>query len=101
MGASPPACPRSRRVCGSPPEQEKNWPAYESALQSLTNYHRERMQAGHEQGRVTDPMQRLRQRAETLGSMGAALSRLADAQEPLTMTTVAAGVVGMTTTDLG
>jgi hypothetical protein len=33
--------------------------------------------------------------------MGAALSRLADAQEPLTMTTVAAGVVGMTTTDLG
>jgi len=65
------------------PEQEKNWPAYESALQALTNYLRERMQAGHEKGRVTDPMQRLRQRAETLGSMGAALSRLADAQEPL------------------
>jgi hypothetical protein len=65
------------------PEQEKNWAAYETAVEALTSYRRERMEAMHRQGRPTDPMQRLRQRAETLGGMGAALSRVADAQEPL------------------
>jgi zinc resistance-associated protein len=65
------------------PEQEKNWPAYEAALQALANQHRERMQASHEQGRSTDPVQRTRQRAVALSGMSAALSRLADAQEPL------------------
>jgi zinc resistance-associated protein len=65
------------------PEQEKNWAAYQAALQALTNLRRERMEARQQQGGPTDPMQRLRQRAETLGSLAAALSRVANAQEPL------------------
>jgi hypothetical protein len=47
-------------------DQEKNWPAYEGALQALFNVHRERMAAGPEQYRTTDPTRRLRQRAEVL-----------------------------------
>jgi hypothetical protein len=65
------------------PEQEKNWPAYASALQALVKQHREQMETRHEQVRPSDPMQRMRQRAEALNGMGAALSRLADAQGPL------------------
>ena len=63
------------------PEQEKNWPASESALQAMVKLRRERMEAGPE--RPSDPVQRMRQRAEALSAMGAALSRLADAQGPL------------------
>jgi hypothetical protein len=63
------------------PEQAKNWPAYEAAFQAVAKLHRERMEAGQE--RPSDPVQRMRQRAEALGVMGAALSRLADAQGPL------------------
>ena len=59
------------------PEQAKNWPAYEAAFQAVAKLHRERMEAGQE--RPSDPVQRMRQRAEALGVMGAALSRLADA----------------------
>src|SRR5205823_872853 len=65
------------------PEQEKNWPAYESALQAVVKQRRERMEAHDEEVRSSDPAQRMRQRAEALSGMGAALSRLADAQEPL------------------
>jgi hypothetical protein len=65
------------------PEQEANWRAYEGALQALSNVRRERMAAGHEQRRTTNPTQRLRERAEALAEMGAALARVADAQEPL------------------
>jgi hypothetical protein len=65
------------------PEQERNWPAYESAVQALAQQHRERMQSWHEQGRASDPVQRMRRRADALSSMGAALSRLAEAQGPL------------------
>jgi hypothetical protein len=65
------------------PDQEKNWPAYESALQALVKQRRERMQAWHEQGRPTDPVERMRRRADALSSMGTALSRLAEAEGPL------------------
>ena len=63
------------------PEQAKNWPAYEEAFQAVAKLRRERMEAGPE--RPSDPVQRMRQRAEVLSVMGAALSRLADAQRPL------------------
>ena len=63
------------------PEQAKNWPAYEAAFQAVAKLRRERMEAGPE--RPSDPVQRMRQRAEVLSVMGAALSRLADAQRPL------------------
>jgi hypothetical protein len=65
------------------PEQEKNWPGYESALQALVKQRRERMEARQEQVSPSDPIQRMRQRAEALSGMGAALSRLADAEGPL------------------
>jgi hypothetical protein len=65
------------------PEQEKNWPAYESALEALVKQRRERMEKRHEEVRPSEPTQRMRQRAEALSGMGAALSRLADAQQPL------------------
>ena len=65
------------------PEQEKNWSAYESALQALMKQRRERMEARPEEANPSDPMQRMRQRAEALSGMGSALSRLADAQGPL------------------
>src|SRR5947209_14611435 len=65
------------------PEQEKNWPAYEAALEAVVKQHRRRMEMRQEEVSPSDPAQRMRQRAEALSGMGAALSRLADAQEPL------------------
>jgi len=65
------------------PEQDKNWSAYESALQSLSNTYREGITARPDQSRAVDPTQRLRERAERMSRLSAALARVADAQEPL------------------
>jgi zinc resistance-associated protein len=65
------------------PEQEKNWPAYESALQALVKQRLELMETRHEQPQPSDPVRRMRQRAEALSGMGSALARLADAEGPL------------------
>jgi LTXXQ motif family protein len=65
------------------PEQEKNWSAFESAYRALSDYRRERMKVRQEQGLPSDPAERMRQRAEGLTGMGAALARLADAEAPL------------------
>jgi hypothetical protein len=72
------------------PEQEKNWPAFESALQDMAKLRRERREARRtaRAERRTDesranPTERLRRRAENLAARGAALKKLADAQEPL------------------
>jgi zinc resistance-associated protein len=65
------------------PEQEKNWPAYESALQALVKQRLELMETRHEQPQPSDPVRRTRQRAEALSGMGSALARLADAEGPL------------------
>src|SRR5271166_6411025 len=65
------------------PEQEKNWPAYESALQALVKQRLELMETRHEQPQPSDPVRRMRQRAEALSGMGSALARLADAERPL------------------
>ena len=65
------------------PEQEKNWPAFESAYRALSDYRRERMRVRREQELPSDPAERMRHRAESLTGMGAALARLADAEAPL------------------
>jgi hypothetical protein len=65
------------------PEQEKLWPAYESAVKDLSRYRMERRAMRRNEQPQTDPMQRLRRRAEMLSDLGAALKKLADAQEPL------------------
>jgi hypothetical protein len=65
------------------PDQEKNWPAVESALRDLTKLRSERVAARASADRPTDPMQRLSLRGETMANRGAALKKFADAAEPL------------------
>jgi hypothetical protein len=65
------------------PEQERNWSAFETAHNVVTGYMRERMQARQERDLSSDPADRMRQRAESLSGMGAALARLADTEGPL------------------
>jgi hypothetical protein len=65
-------------------EQEKSWPAFETALRDIAKARAERAAArGSNEPRPTDPIERLRRQAEMLTTAGAALKRLADAQEPL------------------
>jgi hypothetical protein len=64
-------------------EQEKNWPAFESALKDLSKFRMEQMLARRNTQRSDDPTERMRQRAERLSGYGAALKKLADAQGPL------------------
>jgi zinc resistance-associated protein len=66
------------------PEQEKNWPAVETAIRDLTKARFERMQARRDGGdRQLDPIERLRQRADVMTERAAGLKKLADASEPL------------------
>ena len=59
------------------PEQEKNWPAFESAYRALSDYRRERMRARQEQGLPSDPAERMRDgsRARASGGCGGASLR--------------------------
>lgn len=69
-------------------DQEKHWPAFEQAmreLQQLRLNHVTAIRDARREGRpaVTDPAERMRQRADRLAESGAVLKRLADATEPL------------------
>ena len=64
-------------------EQEKNWPAVESALKDLAKQRSERFAARASVDRPTDPIERMSLRAERLSQRGAALKKLADAAGPL------------------
>jgi zinc resistance-associated protein len=64
-------------------EQEKNWPAYEQAARDFGKARMERRTAMRSTQPSTDPIERLRQRATAMSDTGAALSKLADATEPL------------------
>jgi len=64
-------------------EQEKNWPAVESALHELAKQRSERFAARASADRPTDPIARLNLRAETMTQQGAALKKLAEAADPL------------------
>jgi hypothetical protein len=61
------------------PDQEKLWPAYETALRNLAKLRVERYQ----EQKSASPVALLRQRAEDLSSASVALKQLADAEEPL------------------
>lgn len=63
-------------------EQEKNWPAVESALRDLAKQRSERF-ARASADRPTDPIARLSLRADAMTQRGAALKKLADAAGPL------------------
>ena len=64
-------------------EQEKNWPAVESALRGLAKQRSERFAARASADRPKDPVERLALRADVLTQRGAALKKLADAAGPL------------------
>lgn len=64
-------------------EQEKNWPAVESALRNLAKQRADRVAARADNDRPADPMERLARRAERMESRGAALKKFADAAGPL------------------
>src|SRR5450830_547399 len=64
-------------------EQEKNWPAVESALRDLAKQRSERFAAHASADRPKDPVERLTLRADVMTQRGAALKKLADAAGPL------------------
>ena len=64
-------------------EQEKNWPAVESALRDLAKQRSERFSARASAERPTDAIERLTLRADAMTQRGAALKKLAEAAGPL------------------
>jgi hypothetical protein len=65
------------------PEQEKSWPAVESAMRDLAKLGSGRLAARASADKPKDPVERLGLRAEAMQSRGAALKKLADAAQPL------------------
>jgi zinc resistance-associated protein len=65
------------------PEQEKNWPALESALRDLAKQRSERFAARASADQPKDPVERLTLRADAMTQRGAALKKLAEAAGPL------------------
>jgi hypothetical protein len=65
------------------PEQEKNWPAVESALRDLAKQRSERFAARASADRPKDPIERLALRGDVMAQRGASLKKLADAAGPL------------------
>jgi zinc resistance-associated protein len=64
-------------------EQEKNWPAVETALRDLAKQRSERLAARASAERPKNPVERLALRADVMTQRGAALKKLADAAGPL------------------
>jgi zinc resistance-associated protein len=64
-------------------EQERNWPAVESALRDLTKQRSAWFAARASADRPKDPVERLALRADVMTQRGAALKKLADAAGPL------------------
>jgi hypothetical protein len=70
------------------PEQERNWPAFEQAARELGKQRLDRMSAlasarRDGQPQSSDPVERMRRRAEVMSETSAALKKFADATEPL------------------
>ena len=64
-------------------DQEKNWPAVETALRDLAKVRSERFAARASAEKPKDPIERLSTRADAMESRGAALKKVADAAAPL------------------
>ena len=64
-------------------EQEKSWPAFEQAARDFGKLRMDRMAAMRNAPPSNDPVERLRQRATSMSDSGAALTKLADATDPL------------------
>ena len=67
-------------------EQEKNWPAVESAIRELAKQRAQvaaQRRENRERGVRPDPIERLRASADMMSERATGLKRLADASEPL------------------
>jgi hypothetical protein len=64
-------------------EQEKNWPAVESALRDLAKLREQRFAARASADAPRDPIERLNAMADQVQARGAALKKLAEAGGPL------------------
>ncbi len=64
-------------------EQEKNWPAVETALRDLAKQRSDRFAARASADKPKDLVERLNLRADAITQRGAALKKLADAAGPL------------------
>jgi hypothetical protein len=64
-------------------EQEKNWPAMESALRDLAKQRTEGFEARKNAQAPADPVERLSQRGNAIEQRGTALKKLAAAAAPL------------------
>jgi zinc resistance-associated protein len=64
-------------------EQQKNWPAVESALRDMAKQRADRFAARQNAQTPADPIARLNRRAEAMEQRGAALKKLATAAGPL------------------
>ncbi len=69
-------------------EQEKLWPNFETALRDIAKARMDRRlerrnERANQQPQAVDPVERMRRLGEAMSTDGAALKRLADAQEPL------------------
>lgn len=65
------------------PEQEKNWPAMESAMRDMAKQRVDWFAARQKAQQPADPIARLNRRADALENRGAALKKLAAAAGPL------------------
>jgi hypothetical protein len=65
------------------PEQEKNWPAVETAMRDLGKQRSERFAARASIDKPKDLIERLSLRADAMAQRGAALKKLVDAAAPL------------------
>src|SRR5471030_3441134 len=73
------------------PDQEKLWPPVETAVKEFVKLRIDRANAGmnasrddaRDQQKPGDPVARLRERAEAMGTTAAALKKIADAADPL------------------
>jgi hypothetical protein len=68
------------------PDQEKNWPALEKAMRDQAKMRSERFAARASADRPSDPIERLKFRAEAMTQRGASLKQVADAAAPLYQT---------------
>jgi zinc resistance-associated protein len=64
-------------------EQEKNWPAFESAVRDMAKLRQERFAARANAERPKDPVERLNLMADAMQARAAALKKVADAAGPL------------------
>jgi hypothetical protein len=68
------------------PDQEKSWPALETALRDQAKVRSERFAARASAERPRDPVERLKLRAEAMTQRGASLKQVAEAAAPLYQT---------------